>query len=152
MNSKTRKGTNALQFAAKHGGSPFLTWKVLAITLSEGTVPCLRHTLGSGRMSLQCTIPPAMHSSCHMLTLWWRCHSGHLNVVELLIKRHANVKAQDKKGQSALDLATDDAVKAALQAALQEQKQAASEPAKKVIHDRYCLTHTAHAKVHNAAA
>ena len=56
-------------------------------------------------------------------------------MVELLIKRHANVKAQDKKGHSALDLATDDAVTAALQAALQEQKQAANEPAKKVLHE-----------------
>ena len=78
-----------------------------------------------------------------MPTPWVRCHSGHLNVVDLLIKRHTNVKAQDKKGQSALDLATDDAVKAALQAALQEQKQAASEPAKKVSHDCFCLMHTA---------
>ena len=79
-----------------------------------------------------------------MPTLWGQCRPGHLNVVELLIKRHANVKAQGKKGQSALDLATDDAVKAALQAALQEQKQAASEAAKEVRHDCCCLTHTAH--------
>lgn len=79
-----------------------------------------------------------------MPTLWGRRRSGHLNVVELLVKRHANVKAQDKKGQSALDLATDDAVKAALQAALQERKQAVSEAAKKVTCDRYCLIHTAH--------
>ena len=142
MNSKTRKGTNALQFAAKHGDLPLGIWKGLQFThLSEWTVPSLRHDWGSDRMSLQCTVVPAMHSSCYMLTLWGWCLSGHLNVVELLIKRHANLKAQDKKGQSALDLATDDAVKAALQAALQEQKQAASDPAKKVTHNCYCLKH-----------
>ena len=62
VNSKTRKGTNALQFAAK---------------------------------------------------------KGHLNLVQYLIRRKANVSATDRNGKTALDLASDDAVKAALQTALE---------------------------------
>lgn len=61
MNSKTRKGTNALQFAAK---------------------------------------------------------KGHIKVVQYLIRRKANVSATDRNGITALDMASDEAVKAALQAAL----------------------------------
>ena len=49
-------------------------------------------------------------------------NAGHLSVVELLIKRRANVAAADRKGNTALDLAQDEAVRAALQAALQELK------------------------------
>lgn len=66
VNTKTRKGTNALHFAAK---------------------------------------------------------KGHLAVVELLIKRKALVTAKDRKGNTALDLATDPAVKEALQAAMKEAAQ-----------------------------
>lgn len=61
VNSKTRKGTNALHFAAK---------------------------------------------------------KGHVKLVQYLIRRKANVSATDRNGKTALDLASDKAVKAALQAAL----------------------------------
>ena len=55
-------------------------------------------------------------------------------MAELLIKRHANVKAADRKGNTALSLAQDDAVKEALQAALQaeEKKQKAETDAAEV--------------------
>ncbi len=43
-------------------------------------------------------------------------------MVELLIKRHANVKAADRKGNTALSLAQDDAIREALQAAVQAQE------------------------------
>ena len=55
-------------------------------------------------------------------------------MVELLLKRRANVAATDRKGNTALDLAQDEAVRAALQAALQEAKvhQKTETPAKEV--------------------
>ena len=55
-------------------------------------------------------------------------------MVELLIKRHANVKAADRKGNTALSLAQGDAVKEALQAALraEEKKQEAETNAAEV--------------------
>ncbi len=43
-------------------------------------------------------------------------------MVELLIKRHAHVKAADRKGNTALSLAQDDAVREALQFAVQAQE------------------------------
>ena len=43
---------------------------------------------------------------------------GHLATVQLLLKRKANAAAKDKKGSTALDLATDPGVRAALEAAL----------------------------------
>jgi ankyrin repeat protein len=60
--------------------------------------------------------------------------TGHLHVVELLIKRHANVKAADRKGNTALSLAQGDTVKEALQAALraEEKKQEAETNAAEV--------------------
>jgi ankyrin repeat protein len=66
VNMKTRKGTNALHFAAK---------------------------------------------------------KGHMDVVNLLIKRKANVSAEDRKGNTAMDLASDAAVKEALQAAIDDAAQ-----------------------------
>lgn len=53
--------------------------------------------------------------------------------MELLIKRHANVKAADRNQKTALDLTKDDAIREALQAALQEQKQEGRPDAKKVL-------------------
>ncbi len=55
-------------------------------------------------------------------------------MVELLIKRHANVKAADRNGKTALDLTQDGAIRAALQEGLQEQekRQGADKHAKKV--------------------
>ena len=44
--------------------------------------------------------------------------SGQLATVQLLLKRKANVAAKDKKGSTALDLATDPDVRAALEQAL----------------------------------
>ena len=49
--------------------------------------------------------------------------AGHLATVQLLIKRKANVAATDRKGSTALDLATDPAVREALQQALQTAQQ-----------------------------
>ncbi len=66
VNSKTRKGTNALQFAAK---------------------------------------------------------KGHVDVVRYLIRRKANVSAKDRNGKTAMDLASDEAVKAVLQEALNGPEQ-----------------------------
>ena len=43
--------------------------------------------------------------------------------MQLLIKRKANVAATDRKGSTALDLATDPAVQEALQHALQAAQQ-----------------------------
>lgn len=51
------------------------------------------------------------------------CCAGHLGTVQLLIKRKANVAATDRKGSTALDLATDPAVQEALQHALQAAQQ-----------------------------
>jgi len=55
-------------------------------------------------------------------------------VVQLLIKRHANVKATDRHEKTALDLAKDDAIREALQKELQEQdkRQQAEMQAKQV--------------------
>ena len=55
-------------------------------------------------------------------------------MVELLIKRHANVKAADRNGKTAFDLTQDEVIKAALEEGLQEQekRQGADKQAKKV--------------------
>ena len=55
-------------------------------------------------------------------------------MVELLLKRHANVKAADRNGKTALDLTQDEAIRAALEVGLQEQekRQGADKQAKKV--------------------
>ena len=62
------------------------------------------------------------------------CNTGHLKVVEALIQRHANLKAADRNGKTALDLAKDDSIRAALEAALQqlEGRQKADKQAKQV--------------------
>ena len=48
--------------------------------------------------------------------------AGHLKVVELLMKRHANVRAADRNRKTALDLTQDDTIREALQTGLQEQE------------------------------
>ncbi len=50
------------------------------------------------------------------------------------MKRHANVKAADRNGKTALDLTQDETIRAALEAGLQEQekRQGADKQAKKV--------------------
>ena len=51
------------------------------------------------------------------------CCAGHLATVQLLLKRKANVAAKDRKGTTALDLATDPEIRAALEQALQAAQQ-----------------------------
>ena len=55
-------------------------------------------------------------------------------MVQLLIKRHANVKAADRHEKTALDLAKDDAIREALQKEVLEQdkRQKAEQQAKQV--------------------
>lgn len=102
INAKTRKGTNALHFAAK---------------------------------------------------------KGHVDLVRYLIRRRGNVSAKDRNGKTAMDLASDESVKAILQEALDGPKQEEVEGSKALrfiqmhcmqsgyyhrIGNKCCLTHCGH--------
>ena len=64
-------------------------------------------------------------------------------MVELLIQRHANLKAADRNDKTALDLAQDDGIRAALEAGLQqfESRQRADKQAKQVTFCTLSKTH-----------
>ena len=84
VNGKNRKGTNALHMAAQHGG-----WCSFIRSFS-----CQGHQVTCNKG--------------HCLD------AGHLDLVKLLLKRRANPAATNRKGQTAGNLATDPAIKAAL--------------------------------------
>lgn len=74
-------------------------------------------------------------------------------MVELLIKRQANVKAADRNGKTALDLTQDESIREALQTGLQEQekRQGLDKHAKKVHSPHHPSGHIRHGSCWPAA-
>ncbi len=120
VNSKTRKGINALHFAAQNGRPPPPTAMCRAACSSQPRrpqLPARRHRLPQAQPLAPDRRP--LHAPAH-------ARAGHLEAVDLLLKRSANVQSANGKGQTALQLAKSPEVRARLQQAAAEAAAAAA--------------------------
>ena len=111
-------------------------WKAV----QDGSLRLYRHV--RAKVDTQCLIASSTPVERRTLSLSRGCsrgRAGHLETVQLLLKRRADPRATNRKGETPLDMARDDAIREAVTAALATPPPSAKPASKEVRPSRGLL-------------